>query len=77
MITVLFFAHQQELIGQDRLERSESNISIGELKGKLMKEFPNLSLHHTMTAINEEYADEDRIVKEKDIVAFIPPVSGG
>ncbi|MGB8001674.1 MAG: hypothetical protein WCF60_16485 [Anaerobacillus sp.] len=39
MITVLFFAHQQELIGQDRLERSESNISIGELKGKLMKEF--------------------------------------
>ena len=77
MITVLFFANQQELIGKDQLEWHESNISIGELKGKLMQEYPDLSLYNTMTAINEEYADEEKIVKEKDIVAFIPPVSGG
>ena len=65
MITVLFFANQQELIGKDQLEWHESNISIGELKGKLMQEYPDLSLYNTMTAINEEYADEERIVKEK------------
>ncbi len=77
MITVLFFAHQQELIGKDRLERNESNISIRELRSKLMQDYPNLSLHNTMSAINEEYADEERMVEENDVIAFIPPVSGG
>ncbi|WP_347550765.1 MoaD/ThiS family protein [Pseudalkalibacillus hwajinpoensis] len=77
MITVLFFAGQQELIGQEKVERSETNISIAVLKKKLMDEYPKLSLTNTMTAINEEYAEEDRLVKENDVVAFIPPVSGG
>ena len=31
----------------------------------------------TMHAVNQEYADEQRILSEGDEVAFIPPVSGG
>ncbi|MBN8207205.1 MoaD/ThiS family protein [Bacillus sp. NTK071] len=77
MITVLFFAGQQELIGEDKLERNESHIKISDLKAKLMQEYPKLSLQNTMTAINEEYAEDERIVEDNDIVAFIPPVSGG
>jgi sulfur-carrier protein len=30
-----------------------------------------------MVAINEEYANEDDKIKSGDIVALIPPVSGG
>ncbi|TKD71916.1 MoaD/ThiS family protein [Pseudalkalibacillus hwajinpoensis] len=77
MITVLFFAGQQELIGEDKLKRNESQMKISDLKTKLMEEYPKLSLQNTMTAINEEYAEDDRIVEDNDIVAFIPPVSGG
>lgn len=77
MITVLFFAGQQELIGKDQIERDESQIKIADLKEKLMEEYPKLSLQNTMTAINEVYADEEEIAEDNDIVAFIPPVSGG
>ncbi|MDQ0483445.1 MoaD/ThiS family protein [Guptibacillus hwajinpoensis] len=77
MITVLFFAGQQELIGENKLERPESHIKISDLKAKLMEEYPKLSLQHTMTAINEVYAEDEEFAEDNDIVAFIPPVSGG
>ena len=30
-----------------------------------------------MIAVNNEYADDEIIIKEKDEAALIPPVSGG
>jgi molybdopterin synthase sulfur carrier subunit len=30
-----------------------------------------------MTAINEEFALEDDVITKEDVIAFIPPVSGG
>ncbi len=30
-----------------------------------------------VVAVNEEYATEDRILEEGDLVALIPPVAGG
>ncbi|WP_273850126.1 molybdopterin converting factor subunit 1 [Guptibacillus spartinae] len=77
MITVLFFAKQQEQIGLDKIERAESQLAVAELKQKLIEDYPQLTLDHTMIAINEEYADEDQVVNDQDVVAFIPPVSGG
>ena len=77
MITVLFFAKQQEQLGLEKLERSESMLTVAELKQKLIADYPEVSLDHTMTAINEEYAEEDQVINERDVVAFIPPVSGG
>ncbi|WP_273834625.1 molybdopterin converting factor subunit 1 [Guptibacillus sedimenti] len=77
MITVLFFAKQQEQLGLEKVERSESKLPVSELKQKLIEDYPELSLAHTMTAINEEYAEEDQIINDRDVVAFIPPVSGG
>ena len=34
-------------------------------------------LDHVMTAVNEEYALPTDMLSSGDIVAFIPPVSGG
>ncbi len=30
-----------------------------------------------VVAVNEEYAAEDRLLSDGDVVAFIPPVAGG
>ncbi|MEN2465141.1 molybdopterin converting factor subunit 1 [Ornithinibacillus sp. JPR2-1] len=77
MITVLFFAQLQEAIGKERLIVEESGITITELKEKLKMEYALPQLDHVMTAVNEEYALPTDTVCSGDIVAFIPPVSGG
>jgi molybdopterin synthase sulfur carrier subunit len=30
-----------------------------------------------MAAINEEFAPNEEVIQEGDVIAFIPPVSGG
>lgn len=32
---------------------------------------------NVLCAVNEEYADRDHVLKEGDVVAFFPPVTGG
>ncbi|MFT4412530.1 molybdopterin converting factor subunit 1 [Fredinandcohnia humi] len=77
MITVLFFAHLQEIAGMEKLTLDVDQISIKSLKQKLKEEYQFKNLDQIMFAINEEYATEDEIIKNGDIVALIPPVSGG
>ncbi|MFS0824187.1 molybdopterin converting factor subunit 1 [Bacillus sp. 1P02SD] len=77
MITVLFFAHLQEMAGTERLSIHADQITISSLKEKLANENGLKNLDQIMFAINEEYALDDDIVKAGDTVALIPPVSGG
>lgn len=77
MITVLFFAHLQEKTGQGRIDVDEVNISIRDLKDKLQGEYNLTQMDQVMVAINGEYARDDDIIKDGDVVALIPPVSGG
>ncbi|WP_099354234.1 molybdopterin converting factor subunit 1 [Fredinandcohnia onubensis] len=77
MITVLFFAHLQEMAGTDRLTLYEDELSVTDLKEKLSNEHGIINLDQIMFAINEEYAVDEDVVKAGDTVALIPPVSGG
>lgn len=77
MITVLLFAHLQEESGTHQLQIDVQNLTVAELKELVTKDY-NVSLsQHTMVAINEEYANEDDMIQDGDVVALIPPVSGG
>lgn len=77
MIKVLLFAHLQEKVGQDSLVINESSLTVKELKESVCTKYELGSLEHVMVAVNEEYAlDQDRI-QSGDVVALIPPVSGG
>ncbi|MGG3518777.1 molybdopterin converting factor subunit 1 [Bacillus pseudomycoides] len=77
MIRVLLFAHLQEDAGTNELKVDCENITVAELKNIITKEHDIAVSEQIMVAINEEYANEDDKIKSGDIVALIPPVSGG
>ncbi|MEI4619572.1 molybdopterin converting factor subunit 1 [Bacillus pfraonensis] len=78
MITVLFFAGMREEIGLDELKVVEAeNMTIHQLKQYLQNKYSLSSFNQVMTAINESFVADDETIKNEDIIAFIPPVSGG
>ncbi|MDH4422357.1 MULTISPECIES: molybdopterin converting factor subunit 1 [Bacillus] len=77
MIEVLLFAHLQEEASKPALHIDCENITVAELKEILIKKYNVAISREIMVAINEEYANEDEIIQTGDIVAMIPPVSGG
>jgi molybdopterin converting factor small subunit len=78
-INTLFFGITTDLVGASQLqvEVGESS-SIADFKEVLKDEFSQLkNINSYAIAVNEEYAMDDFVLKENDIVAVIPPVSGG
>jgi len=79
-VRVLFFAILRDLIGADERELVlASGSSAGSVWFDLVREFPSLSAFERppMIAVNESYADPAVALEDGDVIAFIPPVSGG
>jgi len=78
LINLLFFAQLQEKVGSKKITIDATGISIKEIKEKYLSKYEmDHLLDEAMVAVNEEYSKEDTIVSNGDVVAFIPPVSGG
>lgn len=78
MIRVLFFAHIQDAIGKESIVLEDGPLTVSDLKAKLLSEYQLKQLEQIMFAINEEYAaSDDELIQNGDVVALIPPVSGG
>ncbi|MBU3568812.1 MULTISPECIES: molybdopterin converting factor subunit 1 [Priestia] len=77
MITILFFAGIKEEIGLERLIVEKENITVSHLKQYIQSTYPSVPFNHCMIAVNENFVADDEILKDQDIIAFIPPVSGG
>lgn len=67
----------QEGASKPALYIDYENIMVAELKEVLTKKYNIAISNEIMVAINEEYANEDDIIQIGDVVAMIPPVSGG
>ena len=78
-IQILFFGISADFAGTNNMEFSGENIgTLKDLKIVLKNKFPSLkNLHDFAIAINENYADDGDSIKQGDVVAIIPPVSGG
>jgi len=78
-IKILFFGILKDIIGENSLElQLENNSTISKLKERLLNEYGKLnSFSNFSIAVNEEYVDLNYILKSNDVVALIPPVSGG
>nr|WP_263324106.1 molybdopterin converting factor subunit 1 [Neobacillus sp. Marseille-Q6967] len=77
MNKVLFFAHLRDSVGEDFLRLDVAGKTVAELKAELASRYDLPKLDTVMTAVNEEFAQDDEVIQEGDEVAFIPPVSGG
>jgi len=78
-IKTLFFGITTDLVGASNLDLELSEAStVLDFKSLLKKNYPQLqNLNSYAIAVNESYAADDLVLEKKDIVAVIPPVSGG
>ncbi|MBQ7231912.1 MAG: molybdopterin converting factor subunit 1 [Bacillales bacterium] len=77
MVKILWFAHLSEAVGKRELEIEVAGMTVAALKKQLQEQYSDLVLEHVLTAVNEEYVADDMVLDNGDVVAFIPPVSGG
>ncbi len=79
-IKILFFGITKDITNTSNVNFSlnREKIILRELKIELQKKYPNLKDLDTYAfAVNEDYATDDSFIKNEDVVAVIPPVSGG
>lgn len=79
-VTVLFFAMLRDIVGADsRQLQLDAEATPAMIWSDLVREFPTLQAFERppMIAVNESYAAASTTLRENDVVAFIPPVSGG
>jgi molybdopterin converting factor subunit 1 len=79
-VRLLFFAVLRDIAGTGETELDLPDGTTAQAVWEsLRSRHPQLAGYATapMTAINEEYASADAVLREGDDLAFIPPVAGG
>jgi molybdopterin converting factor subunit 1 len=78
-VTVLFFGAARDIVGQAQIKLSLHAKTAASALEELLEKFPELRRfgRSLLFAVNQEYAQPDREIKEGDELAVFPPVSGG
>lgn len=76
MNKVMFFAHLRDAVGEESVSVDLTGKTVAEAKVILSEQY-GVNLDSVMAAVNEEFASDEDVLSDGDVVAFIPPVSGG
>lgn len=72
------FGITKDLLGGRDTVIEIQGTTVGELRQELSERFPDLlDLKSLFIAVNNDYADDEHVLKPTDEIALIPPVSGG
>ncbi|BBK27532.1 molybdopterin converting factor subunit 1 [Staphylococcus arlettae] len=75
---ILYFAELKEILKKNtEIIEINDSISVKQLKETINAKYPEVSEKTYQIAVNEEFVQDNDTVKNMDIVALIPPVSGG
>ena len=71
------FGITREIVGERMLELElPDGCTVAALKMELMNRYPAFSgLKSMYIAVNQQYCEEENVLKEGDVIALIPPVS--
>jgi molybdopterin converting factor subunit 1 len=77
--TIKAFGITREIVGNRVLEiEVPDGQTVAALKTELMKQYPAFAgLRSMYIAVNQQYGEDEIVLKEGDEIALIPPVSGG
>jgi molybdopterin converting factor subunit 1 len=78
-IKILFFGITTDLTKTSEISfQMPKNATVKECKWALIGYYPSLkNINSYAIAVNESYAEDDLVLQSNDVVAIIPPVSGG
>jgi len=77
-VEVLFFARLRELFGTNSLVLDvEESQTVAEMALHLIESRPELASVPMRFAVNDEFVDGQRVLRDGDVVAVVHPVSGG
>lgn len=75
---IKIFAGIKEKVGKDVIDILVGDeITVADLKERIYIDYPELDGEVFQVAVNEAFQTDDYTVKSGDVVALIPPVSGG
>ena len=78
-VKILFFGIAKDIVNQSSIDLElDKNITVKNMTDILIEKHTQFSsINDFSIAVNEVYVAKDMILKEGDVVAIIPPVSGG
>lgn len=75
---VLYFAEIKELVNRSEdVFHFDYEVPVSDLMTHLYQTYPVIQGKKFQVAINEEFARAEDLIQPYDVVALIPPVSGG
>lgn len=78
-IKVLLFGIVKDIVGENTIDLDlDSTISVKDFQQIIQNKYTGLKdIENFAIAVNEEYVNRDYEIQNNDVVAIIPPVSGG